>query len=193
MFAIRHAWKLLALLVLASPIALAKEPAKAAAMTVKFGGVEYVHRTTSNGRSDFTPAAQADLKTWRDRVTIIVRDNVTSSEQLSAIAGNLYATVSDLGEIVRTDSVPNARTQETEHFFAAKLEGNGYTQASFARLALVEGKGTVVVYSHRTYGEHSLEASTGWMDRNGEATEAELMSWTGMPKLAQLRALPPTK
>jgi len=192
MIAIRHACKVLVLVVLASPIALAKEPAKPAAAKLKFAGLEFVHRESRNGRSDFTPASEPG-KDWRDRVTIIVRDNVTSKDQLSSIAGNLVATVSDLGEVVRTDSVANPQTQETEHFFAAKLEGNGFTQAAFARLALVEGKGTVVVYSHRSYGEHSAETSTGWMDRNGETIEGDLMSWTGMPKLAQLRALPQTK
>ena len=193
MIAIRHACKVLVLLVLASPIALAKEPAKPATAKLKFGGVEYVHRASMNGRSDFTPASQPGLDSWRDRVTIIVRENVTSGQQLSSIAGNLYDTVSDLGEIVRTESVPNPRTKETEHFIAARLQGKGFTQAAFARLALVEGKGVLVVYSHRSYGQYSAETSTGWMDRNGESTEAELMSWTGMPKLAQLRALPQSK
>lgn len=193
MTAIRHACKLLVLAVLASTIALAKEPAKPATLKLKFGGIEYVHRTTMNGRSDFTPASEPKPDSWRDRVTIIVRENVTTGEQLSGIASNLFATVSDLGEVVRTDSVPNPATQETEHFFAARLQGKGFTQASFARLALVEGKGMVIVYSHRSYGEYSAETSTGWMDRNGEATEAALMSWTGMPKLAQLRALAPSK
>lgn len=193
MNAIRRACKVLVLMVLASSIAFAKEPAKPAVAKLKFGGVEYVHRVSLGGRSDFTPVSQPGLDTWRDRVTIIVRENVTSSEQLSSIAGNLVETVSDLGEVVRTNSVPNPRTQETEHFFAARLQGKGFTQAAFARLALVEGKGMVVVYSHRSYGEHSAETSTGWMDRNGESIEAELMSWTGMPKLAQLRALPRSK
>jgi hypothetical protein len=194
MLAIRHACQALVLVVLASPLALAKEPARPAAAKLSFGGVEYVHRTTTmNGRSDFTPAAQPDLGTWRDRVTIIVRDNVTTPDQLSGIAANLVETVGDLGEVVRTDSAANPRTHETEHFFAAKLQGKDFTQASFARLALVEGKGMVVVYSHRSYGEHSEQSSTGWMDRNGEATERELMSWTGMPKLAQLRALPQSR
>jgi hypothetical protein len=194
MIAIRHACKVLVLVALASPVALAKEPAKPATMKLKFDGVEYVHRTTSmNGRSDFTPASEPGRDSWRDRVTIIVRENVTSSEQLSGIAGNLFATVSDLGEVVRTDSVANPQTHQTDHFFAAKLEGKGYSQAAFARLALVEGKGMVVVYSHRSYGEHSAETSTGWMDRNGEDIEGKLMSWNGMPKLAQLRALPKSK
>jgi len=194
MIAVRHASKVLVLLALASSIALAKEPAKPATVRLKFDGVEYVHRTTSkSGRSDFTPASEPGPDSWRDRVTIIVRENVTSNDQLSGIAGNLFETVTDLGEVVRTDSVANPQTHTTDHFFAAKFQGKGFTQAAFARLALVEGKGMVIVYSHRSYGEHSEETSTGWMDRNGETIEGKLMSWTGMPKLAQLRALPQSK
>jgi hypothetical protein len=192
MIAIRHACQALVLVVLASSVALAKEPAKPATVKLTFDGGEYVHRGTFNGRSDFTPASQPGKDTWRDRVTIIVRENVTTSDQLAGIAGNLFSTVSDLGEVVRTNSVANQR-QETEHFFAAKLQGKDFTQAAFARLALVEGKGMVIVYSHRSYGEHSADTSTEWMDRNGEAIESKLMSWTGMPKLAQLRALSKSK
>ena len=192
MLAIRHLCQALVLVVLASPVALARPAANPATAKLTFGGVEYVSHSSFNGRSDFTPASQPG-EAWRDRVTIIVRENITSSEQLSGIAGNLVATVGDLGEIVSADSSPNPQTGETEHFFAAKLEGKDFTQAAFARVALVEGKGMLVVYSHRSYGEHSTETSTGWMDRNGEATERELMSWTGMPKLATLRALPKSK
>jgi len=195
MFAIRHACQVLVLVALAAPVAFAKEPAKPAtaklpAARLTFGGQEYVFRTAINNRWDFTPATQADPKAWRDRVTIVVRENVTSGAQLSSIASNLFTTVNDLGEIVRTDSVPNAHTNETEHFIAAKLQGKDFTQAAFGRIALVEGKGMAIVYSHRSHGEHSAESSTGWMDRNGEATERELMTWTGMPKIAQLKALP---
>jgi len=192
MLAIRHACQALVLVVLASPLALAKEPAKPAAAKITFNGVEYVHRSTLNGRSDYTPAAQPGDK-WRDRMTIVVRENVTTSEQLSQIASNLVETVSDIGEVVRAESTPNMHNDQTEHFFAAKMQAPGYSQASFARLGLAEGKGMVVVYSHRTYGEHHAESSTGWMDRNGEATERALMNWKGMPKLAQLRALPQSK
>ena len=197
MLAIRHVCQALVLVLLASPLALAKEPAKPAAAKavparLSFGGVEYVHRSSFKNRSDFMPAAQPG-DAWRDRVTIIVGENVTSSEQLAGIASNLVATVGDLGEVVSAESEQNPRTGETEHFFAARMEGKDFTQAAFARVALVEGKGMLVVYSHRSYGEHSMETSTGWMDRNGEATERDLMSWTGMPKLAQLRALQKAK
>jgi len=173
--------------------ASAKEPAKPApATTVTFAGVKYVHRLTLNGRSDFVPASQPG-EAWRDRMSIIVRENVTTSEQVSDIAGNLFATVSDLGEVVQAESIPNPRTHETEHFFAAKMDGKGYTQAAFVRLGLYEGKGVLVMYTHRTHGEHSAESSTGWLDRNGEDIQQKLMSWKGLPKLAQLKALPQSK
>lgn len=171
----------------------AAKPAAKPALKFGFDGTDYVHRsTTTNGRSDFTPASQPG-DTWRDRVTIVVRENVTTSDELSSIANNLLATVGDLGEVVRAESAANPRTQETDHFFAARMQASNYTQASFARVALIEGKGMLIVYSHRSYGEHSAESSTGWMDRNGEATERALMAWTGMPKIAQLRALQPSK
>src|SRR5215203_4416572 len=111
MIAIRRACQALVLVFLASSVvALAREPAKPA-LKLTFDGVEYVHRTTVNGRSDFTPASQPGAD-WRDRMTIIVRENVTSSDQLSGIAANLVETVGDLGEVVSTESVSNPRTQE---------------------------------------------------------------------------------
>jgi hypothetical protein len=188
---------LVALSVTAVAGAAAKEPAKAAAKpaaasTITFAGVQYVHRSTMNGRSDFVPASQPG-EAWRDRMTIIVRDKVTTREQVSDVAGNLFATVSDLGEVVQAESMPNPRTHETEHFFAAKMDGKGWTQAGFVRLGLFEGKGVLVMYTHRSYGEHSAETSTGWLDRNGEGIQQKLMSWTGLPALAQLKALPQSK
>ena len=195
MSAIRQACQALVLVVLAASFAVAKEPArpagaKAAPMKLNFMGVDYVHRLTFKGRSDFTPAAQPDLKAFRDRLTIVVSDKPAGSEQLSTIAGNIMGTVSDLGEVVSTDSRANPATHETEHFIAAQMQAPGYTQAAFARVALVEGKAVVVVFTHRSYGEHAAESNNGWMDRNGEATERALMSWTGTPGLARLRALP---
>jgi hypothetical protein len=34
---------------------------------------------------------------------------------------------------------------------------------------------------------------SAWLDKNGAATEKALMSWTGMPSLAALNALPQAK
>jgi hypothetical protein len=176
-----------------APGALAKEPARpaqAAAQKLNFSGVEYVHRWSKNGQNEFTPSAQSDLKTWRDMVTVNVNERVATGDQLAALANGVVGNYGKAGEIVRTDSKPRTQTAEAEHFIAAMLHAPGLTEAVFARVMLVEGKGAVVVYSHRAYGEHSDEVIGGWMDRNGEATERALMAWTGMPTIAKLRALP---
>jgi hypothetical protein len=178
--------------VLASAAAFAKEPAKPSAK-VTFSSVEYLHRWSMNGQNEFTPAAQPDLKTWRDMVTIIVNERVTNGEQLAQLANGVVDNYGKAGQVVRTDSKPRTSNAEAEHFIAAVLQAPGLAEAVFARVVMVEGRGVIVVYSHRDYGPHAVTSTAGWMDRNGEKTERALMSWTGIPKLAQLRALPQAK
>jgi len=195
MFVIRKPlpWLLAALSVFAFGGAIAAEPAKPAAaapMKLKFAGQEYLHRWSKNGQNEFTPAVQTDLKTWKDMMTVLVNERVGNGDQLANLANGVVDNYSKAGEIIRTDSMPRTEHAEAEHFIAAMLNGPGFTEAVFARVMMREGKGVVVVYSHRAYGEHSADAIGSFMDHNGQATERALMGWTGTPKLAQLRALP---
>jgi hypothetical protein len=186
-----------ALSVFSAAITFGKEPAtpapRPAVAKVTFGGAEYVHRWSQNGQNEFTPADQPDLKSWRDMVTIIVNERVTNGEQLAQLANGVVDNYTRAGEIIRTDSRPRTAKAEAEHFIAAMLHGPGVTEAVFARVLMAEGRGMIVVYSRRAYGQHSQTSIGPWMDRNGPATERALMAWTGMPKLAQLRALPQAK
>jgi len=194
MFAIRN--PLLSLVaaaaVLASAAGLAAEPAKPATR-ISFSGVEYVHRWSKNGQNEFTPAAQPDLDAWREMVTINVNERVGNGDQLAALANGVVNNYSAAGQIVRTNSKPRTGAHEAEHFIAAMLHAKGVTEAVFARIVLLEGKGVVLVYSHRAYGAKSAETIGDWMARNGEATERALMAWNGAPKIAQLKALPQAK
>ena len=182
----------LAMLVPAGAMAQAK-PAAPAPLTLRFSGTDYVHRWSKNGQNEFTPGAQADLKTWRDMVTIVVNEKVRDGEQLAALANGVLGNYEKAGEIVRTDSKPRTGKAEAEHFIAAMLHAKGLSEAVFARVMMLEGRGVVVVYSHRTYGQHSEVTLAPWLDKNGEATERALMAWTGTPRAAQLRALPQAK
>jgi hypothetical protein len=187
-----------ALALLASAPVAAKEAPKAAPkavapMKLKFSGAEYVHRWSKAGQNEFTPTVQTDLKAWVDMVTIVVNEKVVNGDQLATLANNVVGNYDKAGEIIRTDSKPRTDHVEAEHFIAALLPANGVSEAVFARVFLHEGKGVVVVYSHRAYGERSANTIGSFMDHNGEATERALMSWQGMPKLAQLRALPQAK
>jgi hypothetical protein len=183
----------LAALVPTATYAAPPAPRPAAATKLSFGGVEYVHRWSQNGQNEFTPAAQPNLKTWTDMVTIIVNERVTNGEQLAQLANGVVGNYGKAGEVVRTDSKPRTTQAEAEHFIAAMLHAQDVTEAVFARVVMVEGRGMIVVYSHRAYGPHSQTSIGPWMDRNGPATERALMAWTGMPKGAQLRALPQAK
>ena len=176
--------------VLVSAAAFAKQPPAAAPMTLKFSGVDYLHRWSKNGQNEFTPAAQPDLKTWRDMVTVVVHENVRNGDQLANLANGVLGNYQKAGQILRTDSKPRTANAEAQHFIAAMLAAPGVTEAVFARVLLHEGKGVVLVYSHRAYGAQSADTIGAWMGRNGQATEQALMSWSGTPKLAQLRALP---
>jgi hypothetical protein len=60
----------------------------------------------------------------------------------------------------------------------------------FARLVLVDGVGMVAVYSHRVYGKEAGPAMSDWLKASGPATEAALMSWSGMPSAKALKQLP---
>jgi hypothetical protein len=194
MFAIRTLSLTLfaALALSAPPRSLAADASRAAPAAAKlsFGGAQYVHRWSKNGQNEFTPSTQTDLKTWRDMVTINVHERVVNGEQLADLANGVVGNYSKVGQIVRTDSRPRTAKAEAEHFIAAMLSAPGLTEAVFARVMLREGRGVVVVYSHRAYGPHSETMIGPWLDAHGEATERALMSWTGTPKLAQLRALP---
>ena len=189
---------LLVALAMALPAgAAAKEPLKPAttptangAMKLSFSGAEYVHRWSKNGQNEYTPPAQPDLKAWRDMVTVIVNERVTNGEQLAQLANGVVDNYGKAGQIIRTDSRPRTAHREAEHFIAAMLHAQGVTEAVFARVVMAEGRGMIVVYSHRAYGDKAAETIGTWMSRHGEATERALMSWTGAPKLAQLRALP---
>jgi len=198
MFAIRPSWLRAAatLCLLLLPGAFAAEPAKAVApppLKLKFAGQEYVHRWSKNGQNEFTPAVQTDLKSWKDMVTVLVNERVSTGDQLAELANGVVGNYSKAGEILRTDSKPRSDHAEAEHFIAAMLNAPGFTEAVFARVMLVEGRGVVVVYSHRAYGAQSAQTIATFMDHNGDPTERALMQWSGLPKLAQLRALPQAK
>ena len=180
------------LLAFGSPT-LANQAAPAKPMTLGFGGVQYVHRWSQKGQNEFTPPAETDLAKWRDMVTINLHDEVHDGDQLAALANTVLGNYDAHGEIVRTDSRARTPTHPAEHLVVAVMPARGLMEAAFARFMLVEGKGVIVVFSHRAYGEHAADEVGAWLQAHGERTEGMLMGWNGLPKLAAVRALPQAK
>ena len=192
---VHHAFRGLALgclLLLGAGQALAKEPAaaKPAPMTLTFEGAQYVHRWSQKGQNEFTRPAEPNLSTWHDMVTINVHEQVGNGDQLAALANGVLGNYQANGKILRTDSRPRTPQRPAEHLVVAILSAPGVMEAAFARLVLVEGKGVVLVYSHRAYGKDAAATLGPWLQANGQKVETALMAWNRMPKLAAVRALP---
>ena len=183
----------MAMLLLVSPLVLAKENPPARPMTLSLGGVQYVHRWSQKGQNEFTPPAETDLSKWRDMVTVNVHDKVTNGDQLATLANTVLGNYQGHGKILRTDSKPRTPGHEAEHLVVAILSASGVMEAVFARVMLVEGRGVVLVYSHRAYGKDPAAVVGPWLQSKGQSVEDTLMSWKGLPKLAAIKALPQAK
>lgn len=161
------------------------------AMTLTFRGTPYLHRWSKDGQHEFTPAADADLKTWRDMLTMNVHAKVTTGEQLAQVANQVLGNYQRHGKILQTRSLPRTAAKPAEHLIVAVLGTPQLLEATFARCVLHDGTGLVAVVSHRIYGQKIGPEMSTWLAANGQATEEALMAWSALPAVASLNRLPP--
>jgi hypothetical protein len=161
-----------------------------AALTLAFNGADYVHRWSRQGQHEFTTQGDEDLSAWKDMVTINVHDRVRTGDGLADLANRVLGNYRAHGHIMRTLSKPRTETSEAEHFAVAVLQGANLFEVAFARLLLLEGRGVVLVYSKRFYGESAKDDMTEWFKGNATKIEHVLVSWNGMPSLEVLSKLP---
>lgn len=163
---------------------------EARAISVVFRDVEYQHRWSKGGQNEFTPQGQEDLSSWRDMITLNVHESVTNGDQLAETANKILTNYQHAGKILRTDSKPRTPDHPAEHLVVAVLGNPAFLEAVFARFALVDGVGTVTVYSHRVYGKSTGQAMSEWLKTNGPQVESALMSLEKLPTPVSLKALP---
>lgn len=166
-----------------------------AAETLKFSfsDNEYVHRWSQKNQNEFTPAAQPNLETWKDMVTINLYPGVKTGEALSAVANLVVVKYQEHGKILRTDSRERTATKPAEHIIAALLGNPKFLEAVFARFVLVNDTGYAIIYSHRVYGEKAGPEMSAWLKANGADIEQRLMSFDQIPTAKTLTALPQSK
>jgi hypothetical protein len=143
----------------------------------KFQNVEYFHRWSGGTQHEFTPAKQEDLDHWADMMTINTYPAVSDGEKLAEAANAVLGNYKRAGKVVRTNSVPATDERPAEHFIAVVFSRPDFSEAAFARLMLVDGKGHSFVYSHRFYGKEASDEMSAWLKANGEKTEKTLMDW----------------
>ena len=166
------------------------ETAVAPSTTLNFMGTPYLHRWSQGGTHDFTPLAQSDLAKWRDKITIQFDTQITSSEQLAAIANAALAGFQKGGLVIRTNSMAATPGHPAEHMIVALASDQGLRQMVFTRFRMTPEGGEAVVYSHRVYGiKPDAEAST-WFKAHDIDIEKAMMAWADIPSVPSLRALP---
>jgi len=179
---------------LAAP-AIAAAPERAASAVAappvfSFAGTPYVHRWSQKGQNEFTPPAQGDLDKWQDMVTVQLYDKVHSADQLAFVANAVLVAYQKAGLIIRTNSLAATAARPAEHMVVAVLDDKGLREMVFARFRLLPEGGEALIYSHRVYGMKPDDAASAWFRENDLALEKSMMTWTDIPSVAALRALP---
>ena len=146
-------------------------------------GIKYFHRFTKADQHEYTPDRQEDLKRWTDMVTINYYRQVRNGEALASAANSVLENYkANKALVIKTDSVPRTRDKPAEHLIVVLFPRADFIEASFARFRLHNGVGVSVVYSHRIYGNKSGNEMSAWLEKNGPATEQNLLKWDAMPK-----------
>jgi hypothetical protein len=159
-------------------------------MTLPFRGASFVHRWSQGDQHEFTPASDADLKTWRDMITLNVHAQTASGEQLSDVANRVLSNYQRHGKILQTRSTPRNAQRPAEHLIVAVLGTPQLLEATFARCLLHEGTGLIAVVSHRIYGNGVGPEMSQWLAAHGAQTEQALMGWGQLPSTSSLKRLP---
>jgi hypothetical protein len=160
------------------------------AMTLAFRGASFVHRWSKADQHEFTPADDADLKTWRDMITLNVHAQTTRGEQLAEVANKVLTNYQQHGRILQTRSTPRSAQRPAEHLIVAVLGTPQVLEATFARCMLHEGTGLIAVVSHRIHGKGVGPEMSQWLAAQGAPTEQALMGWGPLPTISSLKRLP---
>lgn len=163
------------------------------ARTLEFRGTRYLHRWSRDDQHEFTPEPDADLKTWRDMITLNVHAKATDGERMATVANQVLGNYQRRGKLLRTASVPRGPDRPAEHLIVAVLATPQSLEAAFARCLLHDGAGLVAVLSHRIHGAAVGPEMSQWLRDNGPAVEQAWMAWGPAPARDELQRLPQTR
>jgi hypothetical protein len=156
--------------------------------SVVFLGEEYFHRWSMNGQNEYTPKGSEDLATWSSMLTI----NPTSLDpaRLPELASTIRSNYQNSGAKILGAESAEGQTGKTEYFQAALFTTPAFMEAALTRVFLVEGRPLIATYAKRFYGADVGAQMSAWLKQNRTSIEKSLRTWTGVPPLKALEALP---
>ncbi len=153
-------------------------------ITMRFSGVEYVHRWAKNGQHAFTPRGQEDEDHWSDMIALNYYATAKTEAGLAAKANDVLGGYKKNGaRILRANTVPGAAGKPAEYVLVVALEQPDFIETAFARFTIVDGTGLSVVYFHRIYGNQVGGQIDAWLRQNDLATEKALQELKNIPLL----------
>jgi hypothetical protein len=168
--------------------------AEAKLATVSFHGETYFHRWSQNGQHEFTPSGQADLKRWKDMVTVRVFEQVGNEAQFNGMVRATVANYKKVGVINRVMERPKKTPDGVDEVVVvATLRAGDIIEFVAARFLMRDGVGTLFVASHREYmDDQGIESAlAGDYGKNKLAGVVNALAvWEGAPTLEALRAMP---
>lgn len=177
------------------PLALALAAGAGAAaaadpLSLHFLGQRFDHRWSRNDQHEFTPDGDADLRSWRDMITLNVHAAAGDGDRLATVANQVLGNYQRHGKVLRTASVPRRPERPAEHLIVAVLGSPQSLEVAFARCLPHDGAGLMAVLSHRIHGSAAGPAMSQWLQLNGAAIEQAWMAWGPAPSRQALRRLP---
>lgn len=177
---IYRAFLLLAFVTSSSSV-LGQEAESENEVSVSFLDTSYTYRRSENGQHEFTPSGQEDLSAWTDKISLICMPEITDGKGLNALSENVKGFYDSSGVVLSSGTVPKTETAEAQHLVVAGRVGDGLLDVVMARLLLVEGSGTVLFYSRRTYGDDATAVADAWLVENSAKVQNALMKFADFP------------
>ena len=155
--------------------AAAQAPQSAATPKITFRGTEYFLRTPQGNTYEFRPAGQDDPSTFTDSLTLDLYPAAHDEEALATITSRVRAIAEGAKATILPATVTASGQRTAEHYFAAVVPTSHGADFDAIRVVLVDKQAVGVFYTHRSYGQTAVDATSGWAKKNAADVERQLL------------------
>jgi hypothetical protein len=156
-------------------VAAARAPQAAPMPKITFRGTEYFLRAPQGNTYEFRPAGQDDPSTFTDSLTLDLYPAAHDEEALTTITGRVRAIAEGAKATILPTTVSASGQPTGAHFFAAVVPTTHGADFDAIRVVLVDKQAVGVFYTHRSYGQSAVDATSNWAKKNAADVEQQLL------------------
>jgi hypothetical protein len=158
-------------------VAAARAPQSAATPKITFRGTEYFLRSPHGNTYEFRPAGQDDPSTFTDSLTLDLYPAAHDEEALATITSRVRAIAEGAKATILPATVSASGQRTAEHYFAAVVPTSHGADFDAIRVVLVDKQAVGVFYTHRSYGQPAVDATSEWAKKNAADVEKQLLQF----------------